>query len=176
MWRGFIIAYVHSEFVSLRVVNGVKKETFSPSLWYLLPMLYFSFVHAQLLYHYSDFDSWESCNREGNSGANSPTQALNPRFLCSLVSGGRDGPADATVTVVGLSLWGWPMPPGTLGKFMISSGQSGSFHLKSWAYLKGLRSCSCLFYQLPIAIWRTIAQLGTSPLVAHCIQVIVVFL
>lgn len=73
-------------------------------------------------------------------------------------------------------LWCWTMPPGALDKFMISSGQSGSSDWKSCAYLKRPRSCSHLFYQLSITIWRTIAWLGTSPTVAHCIQVIMIFL
>lgn len=34
---------------------------------------------------------------------------------------------------------------------------------------------SHLFYHLSITIWRTIAQLGTSPAVAHCIQAIMLF-
>lgn len=73
----------------------------------------------------------------------------------------------------GLALWGWPVPHRT--NLWSAAGKAAALiwtHVLVW---KDWGPVPIFFYQLSIAIWRTIAQPGTLPTVAHCIQVMVIF-
>lgn len=117
-------------------------------------MLYFSSVHAQLLYHYSNFVWWESCNREGKSGANPPMKALNPR-VCVLWS------LEVGVALLCHCWWHWDScRSGTLG-LASASRHAGPIYDQQWAKWQ-------LRFKI-MSLFRRIEELFLSFLsAAHC--------